>query len=372
MKVQITNGMFMALLINMVYAKAIGLTQGSMAREVGNDIWISTIFSTFQGILMIYLLVLIIRRLPNHDVFQHSEILAGKIFGKMVCLLVFIFFLGAFGTIMATFVYHIKDFFLPDAPILLVVVVPFILGVYAIHYGIEVIARMALVGVFSILSLNLLILLGSLSELDIRELLPVFEFGVGRTIWASRHHNTDWAMAFMMAAIILPIVKQQEKWGRAGVAGIVYGGLFIVLWPILEVGVLSAEVTAQYIVSCMQMARSAEIGYFIHRYEMIMIAFFAISILTQVMMTFLCASISIQRLFSLKDYRPVIIPVCLVLTGYSYWFVFDHQRAIKIIETYWVALSMGIAIGLLLLLYILGFIFKKKVKANNKKHPSFR
>lgn len=43
MKVQITNGMFMALVINMLYAKAVGVTQGAMAREVGGDIWLSLI-----------------------------------------------------------------------------------------------------------------------------------------------------------------------------------------------------------------------------------------------------------------------------------------------------------------------------------------
>lgn len=165
--------------------------------------------------------------------------------------------------------------------------------------------------------------------------------------------------------MVLPYVRNPKEWSRSNIAAILFGGAFVVMWPILQVGVLSPEVTAQYIVSCMQMARSAEIGQFIHRYEMIMIAFFAISILTQIMMCFLCASTAVSKLFGLKDYRHMIIPTALVLSGYGFWVVFDHQRAMEILETTWVELSLSIAIGLPILLLVLGIFRKKKLKKAN-------
>ncbi|MFZ3591732.1 GerAB/ArcD/ProY family transporter [Bacillus sp. DJP31] len=365
MKVQITNGMFMALIINMIYPKAIGLTQGSMAREVGGDIWISTFIAVIQGIVIMYLVVFVIMRYPNGDLIDQSSLLLGKYFGKFIALFIFLFFLGAYGSIMATLVYHLKDYFLPDAPILLFIFVAFLLGAYAIHFGVEVIARMALIGVFSIIILNILLLMGSIGEFDIRELQPTFQSGFLEATWASRHHNTDWALATMMATIILPLVKENKSWKMSTFASIVYSGLFILMWPIIEVGVLTPEVVAQYIISCMQMARSAEIGLFIHRYEMIMIAFFATSALIQIMISLLCSSVALQKIIGLKDYRPVIIPTCLILSGFGYWVVFDHHRAVYFIENTWVILSLSIAVGLPLLLLVLGWVFKKKL--NQKK-----
>jgi spore germination protein KB len=354
--------MFMAIIINLVYAKAIGLTQGTMAREIGSDIWIATIFSSLQGLLAMMLIVYIIKKLPDRDIIQHSELLLGKWFAKGVALIVFVFFLFSYGGVMATFVYHLKDFFLPEAPILVVVLAAILMGIYGIFFGLEVLSRMALLGVFSILCLNILILIGSLADFDIRELLPTFQAGFGKTLWASRHHDADWAVATMMATMVLPHVKNKETWARSGAAGIVFGGLFVVLWPILEVGVLTAEVAAQYLVSCMQMARSAHIGFFLHRYEMIMIAFFALSSLTQIMITLLCASIAMQRLIGLKDYRPVVIPVAFILGGFGYWFVIDHHRAMSLLETYWIAVALGIAVGLPILILLLGKVFRKKLK----------
>ncbi|WP_102347531.1 GerAB/ArcD/ProY family transporter [Bacillus sp. Marseille-P3661] len=372
MRVQITNGMFMALIINMVYAKAIGLTQGTMAREVNNDIWISTIMGGIQGAILMLLVVVIINRMPEGDLIKQGEKLIGTWFSKFLGLMFFVFFTAAFITVMATFVYHLKDYFLHEAPTWIFVVVAIVVGGYAVFFGVEVIARMALIGVFSVLSLNILLLLGAIGNFDIRELLPVFDSGVIRTAWASRHFTADWTMTTMMAAIILPLVKDVKTWPRSGTVGVLYGLGFVVMWPIVEVGVLSAEVTAQYIVSCMQMARSAEIGIYIHRYEMIMVAFFALSILTQIMMSLYCASISLQRVFNLQDYRVLVIPVCLVFGGISYWYVSDHARAIGFIEREWVGIGLAIAIGVPLFMWLIGFVFKdklQKIKAETKAHP---
>ncbi|WP_251549683.1 GerAB/ArcD/ProY family transporter [Neobacillus muris] len=361
-KVRISNGMFMALIINMVYAKAIGLTQGSIAREVGGDMWISTFFSSIQGCLMMLLTIYVIRQSPESNILGQSELLLGKWFGKIISLILFLFFVGAAGAVYTTFVYHLKDYFLPEAPTIIFVIAGFIIAVFALYHGIEVIGRMALIGVFSILMLNILIIFGSIRDFDIRELMPLFQYGVLPDLWASRHNNTDWAMATMMAAVILPMVKEKNTWKRSGALGIVLGGAFVIIWPILETGVLTAEVAGQYIVSCMQMARSAQIGLFFHRYEMIMIAFFSLSALTQIIMTFFCAAVSIQNLIGMKSHKPAILPASLILSGFGYWVVLDHHRAIDYIETYWVTLAMSIAIGIPLMVLVLGFIFRKKLK----------
>jgi spore germination protein KB len=105
---------------------------------------------------------------------------------------------------------------------------------------------------------------------------------------------------------------------------------------------------------------------------MLMVALFALSVLTQIMITFLCASVSIQRLLGLKDYCPVIIPVCLVLTCYGYWVVFDHERAMNFIETYWVVIAHVIGIFVLSIVFVLGLVFKKKLAVAREKMNSPR
>ncbi|MDG5789951.1 endospore germination permease [Evansella sp. AB-P1] len=360
MKTQLTNGMMMAVIINLVYAKAIGVTQGILARQAGGDMWIVSILSTLIGLCIMLLTVFIIKRYPNKNIFEQTRGLVGKWGEKILSLLLFIFFLGAFGGVMITLVYHLMDYFLPDAPTILFVIIAILAGIVGLFYGIEVIARVAILGTFSIIMLNILILFGSLSYFEIRHFFPVLKNGLWNGIEATKHPNGDWAMATLMVAILLPMVKEKQKWFAYTGKSIVFGGLLILLWPILQVGVLSPEVTGQYIVSCMQMARSAEIGLFIHRYELIMIIFFSLSALVQIMICLLCAVISVKHLTGVQNLNKLTIPVATILGAFGYWVVVDHIRAMDLLTYYWPRVAMPIAFGVPIIVFILGTVIKNK------------
>lgn len=366
MKTQLTNGMLLAIIVNIVYAKAIGVTQGIVARQAGGDMWIVSFISTILGLIMMILTILVIKRTPDKNIFEHTGVLVGKWGEKIVGLIFFVFFLGSFGGIMITLVYHLNDYFLPDAPILLFVIVGMFAGVFGLFYGVEVISRVAIVGIFSIATLNLLILLGSLSYFEVRHFLPVLRNGLLKSIEVTRHQNADWGMATLMVAVILPMVKEKSKWMGSSIKGILYGGLLIILWPILQMGVLSPEVTGQYIVSCMQMARSAEIGLFIHRYELIMIIFFSLSALVQIMTCLLCATISMKHFMGAKSLNKLSLPVALLLGGFGYWVVVDHIRAMDLLTYYWPNISNPIAFGVPIVLFLVGLLMKKKWKGVGK------
>ncbi|MGO4887985.1 GerAB/ArcD/ProY family transporter [Anaerobacillus sp. MEB173] len=365
MKIQITNGMFMAIIISMVYPKAVGVTQGIIAREVGGDMWIATLFGIAIAGLVMYLTISLIKRLPEKNLFDHSEVLFGKWISRVVSFLVFIFFVGAYGQMMITFSFHLKDYFLPDAPVVVFVIVPMIVGYFAVYQGLEVIGRISLIGLFAIAFFNVILLIGSLSNFSVSALLPVMRNGFLESVAASRHHFVDWAMATLMAAMILPYVKEKQKWSKTGRTSVMYGGLFIIIWPILQIGVLTPQLAGQFIVSCMLLARSAEIGLFIHRYEMIMVIFYSIPLLIQIMMGIMCASISAAHSFGIKDIRPVLLPVTFILGGFSYWVIFDHIRAMDLLTYYWPSIAIPIAIGLPVIIIIIGFFMKKKLQQHD-------
>lgn len=369
MRVQISNGMLVALIMNMVYSKAIGLTQGIMVREVSGDVWISTVAATLQGMLIAWLTAAALRGNRGLDAMQIMEQAASKWFARLYALVMFAFFLGAYCTIMITFVYHMMDYFLPELPIWVFIIAPLLVGVYGVFHGLEVIGRMAFIGLATIILLNFLLLVGSMHDFDVREMLPVFQSGVMSALWASRHHDTDWGMATMMLAIVLPYVRQQEVWGRSAPIGILYGGMAVLMWPFLETGVLSPEMTAQYIVSCMQMARSAEIGLFLHRYEMIMVAFFAVTCFVQIMMMLFCASLTASRVLGLKDFRPVVIPAALLLNLAAYWVVYDHFRAMNLLEGVWPMISIPISFGTPCILLVLAYLQRAKRESAHGKQP---
>lgn len=361
-KLQITNGMFIAMVVNVMFAKAIGVTQGVLARAVGQDMWVATLLGTLQGAAMMYVTYMVLRKTPHLNYIELSALLLGKWFGKIIALLIFIFFLAEFGPVMITFVYHLKDYFLPEAPIWLFTASSLIVGAIGCYYGLEVMGRIALIGLLFIFLLNTLIILGSTNEFDIRNLLPLLEHGFLHTAAASLHFDVDWALAVMLVSLIIPYVSgTATHGGQLSVISILASGMLIIIWSILEGAVLSAEVTSQYTISCMKLARNAHIGNFLQRYEMIMIALYSVSVLFEVMFCIYGSSVSLSSILGLKSNKTMILPVCLLLGVFGTWIVEDHFRAIKFLEQDWPIIAMPIAFGLPLLLLGLRLLLRKKL-----------
>jgi len=193
-------------------------------------------------------------------------------------------------------------------------------------------------------------------------LLPLLEHGFPLTAAASLHFDADWALAIMLAALILPFVNGAAAYGRKlSVVSILASGMVIVIWAILEGAVLSAEVTSQYTISCMKLARNAHIGNFLQRYEMIMIALYSFSILFEVMFCIYGTSVSISKIFGLKSHKVMIAPVCIVLGLFGTWVVRDHFRAITYLENDWPRIALPIAFSLPLLMLGLRMLMRKKL-----------
>jgi spore germination protein KB len=363
MKIQITNGMLTSLVMTMVYSKALGVTQGIMAREIDGDIWLSTILSTIQGTVFMAITVWVIQKTPGHNLISQARILLGPVFEKLVGVAVFVFFSGAFCTILMTYTYHILDYFLPDIPILGFVIVGLIVSLYGIYQGLEVIARAAFLGVLCMLVFNILMIFGSVKQMDVKEMLPLFQSGFLPTLWASRHNDTDWAMATLMVSIILPNVSNPEQWKRSATFGVFFGGIIVLLWPIMEITVISPEMTAQYFISCMQMARTAQIGVFLQRYELVMVALFIVPLFVQLMMCLYCSAVVFSQISSIKDLRYTLATVTVLMGGLGYWVVADHMRAIDFVEKWWPPIALPLAFGLPVLIGGIGWLRKKKLAA---------
>lgn len=362
-KIRISNGMFIAMIVNMIFVKSIGVTQGTLARIAGQDMWLATLLGTLQGMIIMYITYLVMKRAPGMNFLAIGEAVLGKWLGKLVALVLLAFFIASSGPIMMTFVYHLQDYFLPEAPLSLFLVSSLLVGALGCFYGLEVVARLALLGMLFIFLLNVLIIIGSTQEFDIRNLLPVLELGFPSAAEASLHYDADCAMAIMMAAIVMPFVSNADKHGgRTGMTGLAVTGLVTLIWAFLEGAVLSAEVTSQYTVSCMKLARNAHIGNFLQRYEMIMIALYSVPVLFEIMICIYGTSSSMTKLFGLRSDRWMIVPASLLIGGFSYWVVGDRFRSMHYLEKVWPYIALPIAFGLPVVMLWLTVIFRGRLR----------
>lgn len=229
-----------------------------------------------------------------------------------------------------------------------------IIGAY---YGLEVTARLSVVGFLLVVLLDFLMIIGSVLHFKFSRLLPLFDVGVGPVVTASTGAGPDVAMAVMAALMLLPLTQQPKKWLRISWQALAAGAVLVTIWTVFEIGVMGAQVTSQYLIACMQMSRAAELSIYLHRYELIMVALFVYSVITQSIICLYSATEIVRESLPFGWGRkvgrlPMLIVLGALMAVVQYFLGSDRDVYGQFLGGLWPALVLPIAYGLPLLIAV--------------------
>lgn len=287
---QITPLQALAVVACLPYGKSIGYTNGILADLVANDAWISMGLAFAVGLAAMAAVVWLVHRFRGRTATEAIPELLGRPLGAVAMLALASFFLVSFATSAITIEQHINDYLLVETPFIVFVAGYSLLIMYGCYLGIEVAARLGLVGVLSAAAINLSMVAGSLDKLQPERLLPFLDHGVPRVFTASLVASSDVTIALAGALVLLPLTTSPSKWMRSAQWGLACGAALVLTWTFFELAVLGPEITSQYLIACMQMARAAELSIYLHRYELIMVVFFVYAVITQSVVCLYCAT----------------------------------------------------------------------------------
>lgn len=353
--IQIGRFQAVTILANLVYGKSLGFTAGVIARRVGNDLWISMLIAFATGAIIMIATSQLTRVYGTQTPTEYFPRLAGRPLGTLFLILMALFFAGSFITSGITVEFHLNDFLMTETPLIVFVVVYTLLVLYGAYLGLEVAARLSVWGLFAGLLLALSMIAGSLDRFSFDRLLPLFDHGVTDVVLASLIADTDVAMAVAASLFLFPYVQRQGNWIGLSWLGLFYGALQSMAWPIFEVAVLGPEVTAQYLIACMQLGRASELSIYVHRYEMIMMILFASGVLAKSIVLLYLAFETISSALKLKRLgRGTAFAIFSLFTlPLHYWLASDRQLYNLFLDTWWPLISLPIAFGIPLALALL-------------------
>lgn len=350
-KVRVGSFQVLILLAALPYGKAIGFTAEVMARSVGNDAWLAMLGAFATGMAVVVPVVWLARRFGGQPPQRYLSRLLGRPLAALVLGMLALFFYGAFITSAITIELHINDYLMTETPLFVFVLLWTLLTMYGVYLGPEVAARLAIPGLFFFAALNLLMVLGSVDHVDLTRLLPLFDHGLPAVAAASLAADTDVGVAVAAALFLLPLTGRSGAWLRLSWWGLALGALLTVTWPIFEIGVLGPEVTAQYLIACMQLARAAELSIYVHRYELLMVIVFGWGMLTPCIITLHLACEVTAAALPWRVRRGALVLVCGLLTLVPhYYLAYDHDRYGLFLAHVWPRLAVPLAYGLPLLL----------------------
>lgn len=303
------------MLINVVGATSIVFLPGITAVAAGRDAWLAPLLAIAPGIYLAFIIYSLGKRFPGRTLIEYLQVLLGPWAGKLLGLLYVFFFLHTNAVIIREFGELLVSLVLPLTPLAVIHGILLVLCAWAVRGGLEIQARVMEFAFPFTLFLFMAAVLLVVSEINPANLLPVLENGFKPVIRASLD-PVGWRGEIILLAMILPFMSRPDQGGRCAYIAVIAIGILLALDSLANTAVFGPTV-ARLTFPTFSLVRMVSVGDFIERIESVLVAIWVLVIFGKVAIFYYATVIGIAQLGGLGDYRPLVLPVGVLLAALS-------------------------------------------------------
>ncbi|MFC5448984.1 GerAB/ArcD/ProY family transporter [Paenibacillus aestuarii] len=324
MQTEKISGTQLGLLLFTFVISTIVLTIPRLMFEIANqDAWIAVVPSTTTGLLSITVMVELSNRYPGMSIIQYSSSIIGKWLGKCLGVYYLYFWFISISVMTKQHTVFISSLLLPKSPSYVGSFTILLLSSVAVYAGIEVIARsnefltpLILVCLFSLLII-------SIKEADPAQVKPILGNGLWPVIQAAISPAGAFMNQFFILGWLLPYLDQPKKACKVSLIaliGICHSVLSVILLTIMIMGPLTSKLNYSFL-SVIQY--TAIKGSF-ERLEAVAVSLWVMGTFVKISLSLFILCLSLDHLFSIRNYRQFIVPLALLSFIGSIWIFKDY------------------------------------------------
>jgi len=308
---------FMILVVFFTMGSAILIVPSSLALYAKQDAWLAAILGVGTGFLFVWLYISVAKT-SQSTLMELNEKLLGRWLGKAVSLLfIFPIFVGAVGVL-----FHVGNFMtsqmMPDTPIQSFYIIFTAIVVMGVRLGMEALARASEILFPWFLFLYVILVIFLFPQIKFEYIQPVMEAGIKPTTSAAMYFLSIVTLPLVVLLTIFPAhVNRLEDGQRSFFTGYTIGGLIMIIIITMSILVLGPDLTTRNQYPTFAMAKKIDVGHFFQRVEAIMAFIWLISLYFKLALYFYATVVTVSRIFNLKDYRPLVLPLGMILVSLS-------------------------------------------------------
>lgn len=332
-----------------------------MGLEAEKDIWLATILAVILALPLALIYAQLHSIFPDKNLFDMMEVCFGKFFGKGMILLFTCFTFYWSADVLVNFGNFIKTIGLIDTPSIIPMLSLIILCTWGIKEGIEVLGRWS----ETLLIIPVLIILGTMvlliPKMSINNIRPVLYNGIKPVIKGALHSFSFPFSQIVAFSMIFSNFKEKRSPYKIYTMGLLIGGLILLmtsLTNILVIGVNTAKIT--HYPSYATIARM-NIGNILQRLEVIITIVFILGGFIKISILLLCTCKGITKIFKIKDYRFITIPISLLTINLSFFQYESVMHYSEFQKEIWLYFTFPFHVFFPMLIFIVGKIKKKKL-----------
>lgn len=313
-KEQVTNRQALCVITLFIFGSTVILGGSSEAEQ---DSWISLLLAALIILPFTIVYARIIRLYPGKDLFEILEILFGKIFGKVLIILMSWYALHLGALVLRNFSEFIQITSMPETPQLPLMIAMMVVTAYVAKSGIEALGRWSLAVIPVVIFVILITTVLAIPKMEFDNILPVMEHGLG-TIASGAYGIFTFPFAetvlFLGVASAIKTSDSPYKIYTRSIGVATVALLFVVVRNLEVLGPVTMK--SRYFPS-FSAARVIEVGDFLSRIEGVISMNFLLTGVVKISLCLLAAAKGTAKLFGFNDYRSMVMPVAILMVALS-------------------------------------------------------
>ncbi len=300
----------------MIYT-AVLAEPGITAHYAGKDSWWSPFIASQVGFLTLYIVHKLHKLYPGLTVIQYGTHIVGKAAGKLLGLLFLGFYIHLNGLNTREYSEFIVAVFLPRTPIIVVIATILLVAAYSVRGGVESVARSAFILTITSIAIPMAISLLLIPDLDFRYMFPMLEHGVMPMIRGA-YVSQAWYSEVFLVSFYLPFVSDSKTGPRWGFIAILTAMLILTYANLVLLCLYNGD-EASMMYPILSAYRYISVGGYIENLESVIMTTWVMGNLVKISVFYYAIVLGTAQWLKLSDYRPLVLPMGLLLTATSIW-----------------------------------------------------
>ena len=278
-------------------------------QETKQDAWIVIILSGLILSFILLIMIYILKKFNDKDLFQIHGILFGEIIGKIINTILILYFLSAFYSIMSEYIELVISWGNEGVYYWFPAFVLIVLSIYGVFGGVKVVAGICFITFWFTFWLILLLPL-TFDHFIFERIAPIFNTPVV-DIGQGMLKTTYSLLGFECILFIYPFVKDKTKVFRFALLGMWFTLLLMLSLTIVSILFFSPNQLKHTIWPILNMMSIVRVP-FIEIFEYIAVSFWILIIYSNLTLFLWIASKGIKRVFKLRQKKGVYVSGILI------------------------------------------------------------
>ncbi|MDQ0199624.1 GerAB/ArcD/ProY family transporter [Neobacillus ginsengisoli] len=302
-----------------------------LGADAKQDAWIAILLGMSAGLCLFFVYYQLYKYYPDLPLTSYLQKILGKWLGRFTGLLYIVYFMyGAtrvlrdFGELLTTTIYSSTPMFVINTLMILTII-------YAIHKGIEVIARVAQVyfGIVYFLALlgMLLVIFSGLIHLE--NILPILENGWKPVMKTFLRDTITFPFGEMIVfTMLLPFINDPKKVKVVCLGGMILSGVNITITAVINITALGVDLFVRSNFPLLTTIGKIQLG-FIERLDVLFMLYLIIGGFFKVAILYYAAVAGAADIFNFKNQRKLGFPIGVIILFASMTIASSYAEHIK-------------------------------------------